>query len=358
MTNDSTLSSESLSEFVEYAESVAERYPQMDEENTKWKLVHRLLELLGWDVAFDTELEYSITIGSSSTYHVDYALFTSSSSPALFVETKGYDTTLTDNHRDQLYSYLRQTDVNWGLLTNGRSYEICRREIVDNGVQIHTLAEFDLEELPQFVDHVRLLSKEWLESGQSQENFERIIELRNAKQIFQHEKEPLAESLAGILTEAAGEAISQEAKRESTELIDRLVDRLDRRTESHQDEQPTDDSKINERTEPFWDEIERTIGIIRTEDSIELADDRSAKDNYVMFVSYLFEEGYLSRDDLPFGTGRKRYILNSEKKHKYGDDMYNPEEIVADVFLETHNNTEFKKRQIMKIGKMVRERLS
>lgn len=160
MTDDSDISSESLSEYVEYAESIIKKYPQMNEENTKWKLIHEFLECLRWDIAFDAELEYAITIGNSSTYRVDYAISGSASTPVRFVETKGYDTTLTDSHRNQLHSYLRQTDVNWGLLTNGQSYEIYRREIVNNDVQIHTVAQLGLVELPRYVDHVRLLSKE------------------------------------------------------------------------------------------------------------------------------------------------------------------------------------------------------
>jgi len=353
MTNGPNISSDSLSGFVEYAESVVERYPQMDEENTKWKLIHRFLELLGWDVAFDAELEYSISIGTSSTYHVDYALFGSSSTPVLFVETKGYDTTLTDNHREQLGSYLRQTDVNWGLLTNGHSYEIYRREIVDNGVQIHTVADLSLGDLPQFVDHVRLLSKEWLESGQSQENFERIIELREAKRTLQHEKEALAGDLAGVLTEAVGEVVSQEAKREAKELVDRLVDTLETRTESHEPRELITDIGSEVDPDIFWNEVESVVGIRRTEDSVELVDDRSAKEDYVAFVSYLFNEGYLTHDHVPFGTGRKRYVLNTEKKHKDGDDMYNPEKISDGIFLETHNNTQFKKRRIVEMGEMI-----
>ena len=209
MVDDSDVSSESLSEYVEYVDSVLDRFPQMDEENTKWKLIHTFLGYPGWDVAFDAELEYSISIGNSSTYHVDYALSGSPSTPLLFVETKGYDTALTNSHREQLYSYLRQTDVNWGLLTNGQSYEIYRREIVDNGVQIDTVARIDLEELPQYAGYIRLLSKEWLESGQSRRNFEQIREVRNARRTLQKQKESLAEDLARVLTNAVGEVVSQ-----------------------------------------------------------------------------------------------------------------------------------------------------
>lgn len=356
MTDDSGVSPESLSEYVDYADSIIERYPQMDEENTKWKLIREFLNRLGWDVAFDAELEYSISIGNSSTYHVDYALFSSSSTLLLFVETKGYDTALTEDHRGQLYSYLRQTDVNWGLLTNGRSYEIYRREIVDNGVQIRTVERLKLEELPLYADLVRLLSKKGLESGESQENFERIRDVRGAKRTLREEKETIAEDLAHTLTDAAGEVVSQEAKTEAKELIDRLVQTLETSAEerSHQTEVDGDDTERDSHS--FWNEIEDELGIRRTDESVELVDDHTAKDNFVAFVSYLFENSYLTDEDVPFGTGRKRYVLNSEKKHKDGGSMYAPEEVRDGIYLETHSNTLQKKRRIVELGEIARDR--
>ena len=357
MTDDSAISSTSLSEYVEYSESILKQYPQMNEANTKRKLIEEFLARLGWDVAFDAELEYAISIGNSSTYHVDYALSGSRSTPLLFVEAKGYDTTLTEDHREQLYSYLRQTDVNWGLLTNGQSYEIYRREIVNNGVKIHTVARLDLEELPRHAERVQLLSKEGLKSGRSQEDFERIREIRDAKRKLENEKETLAEDLAQVLTETIGEVVSQEAKTESKELIDRLVDTLEATTEGEEDEPATDSKEVQTRTETeqFWDEIEDELEIKRTEDSIELVDEHTAKDDYAAFVTYLFKRGYLTPEDVPFGPGRTRYVLNSEKKHKDGNNMYDPKEVQDGIYLETHNSTNQKKRRIVELGEIARD---
>lgn len=357
MTASSDISSDSLSEYVRYARSVVEKYPQMDEENTKWKLIREFLDILGWDVAFDAELEYSITMGNSSTYHVDYALSGSSSTPVLFVETKGYDTTLTQKHRSQLHSYLRQTDVNWGLLTNGQSYEIYRREITNNTVQIRTVAQLGLEELPQYADHVNLLSKDALESGRSQELAQRILDLRSAKRTLQDEKEEIASNLARVLTDAAGEVISQESETEAKVLVDRLVDTVENRTESQREDESSEPvPAVESESGSFWEEVEQVTGISRTENSVELVEGTTAKSDLVNFVSFSFDSNYLTQDDVPYGNGWKRYILNSENANKMGDEMSNPEKIADEVYLETHAPKKQIKQQIVELGELAKTR--
>jgi hypothetical protein len=65
---------EGIDEYVRRCQQLIESSPQMDEENTKVKLVQPFLELLGWDL-YSTEvaLEYTIPMASGNT-HVDYAL--------------------------------------------------------------------------------------------------------------------------------------------------------------------------------------------------------------------------------------------------------------------------------------------
>lgn len=333
-----------LSNFVAHVEAVTEKFPQMNEDNTKSKIIRNFLELLGWDFAFDAELEYSVPIGSKKSY-VDYSLSVDSSSPVLFVEAKGYDTSLNDGHRNQLRSYLRQTDVDWGLLTNGKSFEIYRRENVENGVKIRTVADTDLSRLPERADYVGLLSKEALESGHSQVLAQRIFEIRQARDTLQTKKEDIARQITSTLTEVAGDIVSQEAETEAKVLVDRLVSELETQTEEIETE---DSSKYNRQS--FWKVVEDQVGIKKTPDAVELVESKTAADNYVDFVRLMFDQGYLSRSDLPIESGRIRYVLNTETKHKNGDDMTNPKEVINGVYLETHQNTEDKKRKIVELG--------
>lgn len=86
--------------YVEQTESIIEASPQMDEANTKTALLRDFLELLGWEIPTNTQLEYSVK-AFGKTYKVDYALVLEGT-PVTFIEAKGIDTPLTDKHRDQL----------------------------------------------------------------------------------------------------------------------------------------------------------------------------------------------------------------------------------------------------------------
>jgi hypothetical protein len=109
-----------LAEYVEQSQSLIDASPQMDEQNTRRKLIEPLLELLGWNMLSpEVELEYSVQMGVG-TKKVDYALMLEGT-PVVFVEAKGVDSSISDSHRSQLKSYMRQTGVDWGLLTNGSS---------------------------------------------------------------------------------------------------------------------------------------------------------------------------------------------------------------------------------------------
>lgn len=341
MSSEEYVSSSELSQFVSRAQSVIEEYPQMNEDNTKSKILRGFLEELGWDIVFDAELEYQVTIGTS-TYKVDYALSANGSSPVLFVEAKGYDTSLKEKHRDQLRSYLRQTDVDWGLLSNGQRFEIYRRENVEDGVEIRTVANIQLEQLPQSTQYVGLLTKDALESGHSREMAQRIFEIERAKDDLEERKDEIAEDVTEMLTSKIGDVVAQDTKTESKEMVDRLIERLD--------EQTTDIESDRSRGESFWGEVERNIGIKRTEDSVELVDGTTATEDYINFVRFMFDHSYLSPDDLPIESGNVRYILNTENAHQDGQEMYNPKEVVDGVYLEAHQNTADKKKRIVQLG--------
>lgn len=354
------ISPSDLSEFVARVERITEKYPQMNEDNTKSKIIRDFLELLGWEIAFDAELEFRVDLGHTNNY-VDYSLSIDDSSPALLVEAKGYDTTLDGSHESQLHSYLRQTDVNWGLLTNGREYRIYRRESIDDGVAIRTVSEVSLEELPARAEYISLLSKEALQSGHSGELAQRIFEIRHARDELEDNKDDIARQITEIITDSVGDVVSQRAETEAKETVDRLIHELEDRTEQLGERQGNEQDGLGTNSESlagdasrsgadFWVAVERRTGIVLTEDTIELPDEGTATDDYVNFIQFLFDEGYLSRDHLPIESGRTRYILNTDDVHKNGTEMYNPKEVVDGVYLETHQNTDDKKRRIRQLG--------
>ncbi len=160
---------DAITEYVGRCQQLIESSPQMDEQNTKIKLVQPFLELLGWNL-YSTEvaLEYTVPMASGST-HVDYALLVGET-PVVFVEAKPVRSTLTDGNVQQLRSYMRQElDVDWGILTNGRSFEVLTKSRSRNDGEEVSVVQFDLDDLTENPGVLELLSKESIRSGKSDE---------------------------------------------------------------------------------------------------------------------------------------------------------------------------------------------
>lgn len=323
---------ESLSEFPDYARNVIDTNPQMNESNTKHKLVDPLLRLLGWDTVFDIELEYSVQMGST-TKHVDYALQLDET-PEVFVEVKGCDTNISEGHRSQLESYLKQQNVNWGLLTNGEEFEIITRDLRDGDVVTESLARFPLSEFTNHEQVIFALSKGAVHSGESTKIIDTVRERRRARRALQNNKEKLAEEITRIVSEVAGDSISQKTENHAKAFIDSLAADL-KENDAEVKAKPT---TANRDPDPVsWDAIESATGVRRDGDEVVLPEDASASEAYVSFVEYLFDMGILTASDLPLKlSGHKRYLLNTEPLHPEGESMFNGKNIGDGVFLETH----------------------
>ena len=168
-----------IDEYVQRCLQLIDSSPGMDEENTKVKLIQPFLELLGWDL-YSTEvaLEYTVPMASGST-HVDYALLVGDS-PVVFVEAKPVRAALTDSEGRQLRSYMRQAlDVDWGILTNGNSFEVLTKTQQNGGEEV-SVVQFDLDDLTANPGLLELLTKESIRSGKSDAIAEQVAQTNRA----------------------------------------------------------------------------------------------------------------------------------------------------------------------------------
>jgi hypothetical protein len=193
----------------------------MDEANTKAAVLRDFLELLGWEIPINTQLEYSVE-AFGQTYKVDYALILEET-PVAFLEAKGADTTLTGDHDEQLSSYMMNKNVNYGILSNGKQYRFFQRRVDASNVNVQKVGDVTLENLPNRLAVLQAYEKEAIESGESEKILGRINELREARRLLKEDKEELAGDLAGLLSNRISETISSLAESQSKELIDRLV---------------------------------------------------------------------------------------------------------------------------------------
>ena len=252
-----------IAEYVQRCQQLIESSPQMDEENTKVKLVQPFLELLGWDLySTEVSLEYTIPMASGST-HVDYALLVGDS-PVVFVEAKPVRSTLTEDEVRQLRSYMRQElDVDWGILTNGKSFEVLTKNRNQNGGEEVSVVQFDLDDLAKSPDVLELLTKESIRSGKSDEVAEQVAQTNRAIRYLQENED----RVTGNITEAVKNEIGDltiDLEEQSREFVQNLVSVL-REQRHFVSEEPPEESEEK-------DELEADD----TPDDIEPLEDRVA----------------------------------------------------------------------------------
>jgi predicted type IV restriction endonuclease len=245
-----------IEEYVHRCQQLIESSPQMDEENTKVKLVQPFLELLGWNL-YSTEvaLEYTIPMASGST-HVDYALLVGES-PVVFVEAKPVRSTLTDSEVQQLRSYMRQElDVDWGILTNGKSFEVLTKNHHQNGGEEVSVVQFDLDDLSESPEVLELLSKESIRSGKSDEIAEQVAETNRAIRYLQENEDSVTTSVSAAVEDEVGE-LTIDIQEQSREFVQNLVSVLREQRQFVSESPPEEPEKENEsETDDAPDEID------------------------------------------------------------------------------------------------------
>jgi predicted type IV restriction endonuclease len=340
---------DAVAEYVKDARSTIEAAPQMDEANTKAAILQEFLTLLDWEIPENTQLEYSVR-AFGQTYKVDYALVLEGT-PVAFLEAKGVDTPLNDDHEEQLSSYMSNKNVNYGILTNAEEYRFFQRRVTGSEVSVRRVGTANLETLRERSTLLEAYTKDDIESGEGREKLERINELREAQEKLETRKDDLAGELTEVLTEEVSGSIASLAESESKELIDRLIKNIEREIDSGRDE-----SRDPESTEPLQDphsdrkessDTAYRIMFLNGDDPlVEFYGDQQAE-TFVEAVDYLASEHSLvsKLGTLPYIPGRTRPIVHEETSTN-GTEMVQPREITGGYYLETNLSSVQKRREI------------
>jgi hypothetical protein len=358
-----------IDQYVQRSQQLIESSPQMDEENTKVKLIQPFLELLGWDL-YSTEvaLEYTIPMASGST-HVDYALLVGDS-PVVFVEAKPVRSTLSDNEIQQLRSYMRQElDVDWGILTNGKSFEVLTKNRHQNGGEEVSVVQFDLDDLSENPAVLGLLTKESIRSGKSSEIAEQVAETSRAIRYLRTNEDSVTESVTEAIQNEAGE-LTIDLEQQSREFIQKLVSVLQEQrqfvsdeplSESPKDTGKSQDDKKTTTSSPADEDISGQAYIIRFSDGRKIPDQKSRpqtqqKLNMGAAIDYLIEEYNLIEEiEIPHfpPKAQKNCSINTDPMHPNGEQMRSPYELVNGYFLHTSLNTRGKKSRTRDLAEKV-----
>ena len=115
-----------------------------------------------------------------------------------------------------------------------------------------------------------------------------------------------------------------------------------------QGEEPPDQQELD--SYDFWRSLEQETGIKYDLESEEVVFNENASDkqNYVSFVEFLVNSGYVTAQDMPYQTRRAQtnYVLNTEPRHADGDEMQRPAQIAENIWLETNAPKDQKKAKM------------
>jgi len=344
---------QAVREYVEHAQSIIDASPQMDEANTKAAVLRDFLDLLGWDIPANTQLEYSVK-AFGKTYKVDYALVLEGA-PVAFIEAKGVDTPLTDKHREQLAAYLKNEDVNWGVLTNGEEYEFYRRRVVDSKVNVNALADTKLQNLLERITVLRAFTKDAIQTGDSEKIATRINNLKQARSVLESEKDRLATEVTELLTDEISDAIATPAESQAKEMIDRLIQDIDTEIVSDGAVSPDDGEEV---PTPEVEDVQNVDGeyvikIMNGDTVIATLSDDNQSDAMAEAANYLIENHDLISilEPLPYVPGRKNALINDQPVHPDGKgEMRTHRGLANGYYLFTSFNKRDKKRHVQRFA--------
>jgi hypothetical protein len=319
----------------------------MDEANTKAAVLRDFLDLLSWTIPENTRLEYPVK-AFGKTYKADYALVLEGT-PVAFLEAKGVDTSLTEKHRKQLQAYLKNEDVNLGILTNGREYEFYRREIIDSKVTVNTLATATLSSLSDKMTTLSAFTKDAIQTEEWIPILDRIRALRDARTELEARKDELAGEVAHVFTEQLSDALASPAESQAKEMIDRLIRDIEREIDDGSGE-PADPEVVPDQVigRGSSDAADRYhVQLLNENKTLAEFAEAQQVDAFLHAVDNLVRNHDLISElrPLPYIPGRTRPIIN-DQTNADGKAMKQPRELSGGYYVETNLSSIQKQREL------------
>lgn len=214
--------------FVDQIKETIEKNPDMDEANTKNRIINPLLEKLGWEaIKGQVVAEYPIKF-ATSTSHVDFALLVEGS-PVVFVEAKALRTEIKPDNVRQILDYGRHKDVNWCVLTNGKELRIYNSEWFNpkSGDPSQALVEaVSIEDYVEKKGIISRISKESVESGDTRQTFKRIKHTKDTVENIKDNRSEIESRIENVLNNHVRELVKDRASQATTNFMNELIDEL------------------------------------------------------------------------------------------------------------------------------------
>jgi hypothetical protein len=145
----------------------------------------------------------------------------------------------------------QELDVDWGILTNGKSFEVLTKNRHQNGGEEVSVVQFDLDDLSENPAVLELLTKDSIRSGKSSKIAEQVAETNRAIRYLQANEDRVTESVTEAVENEVGE-LTIDLEAQSREFVQNLVSvlREQRQFVGEKSVSKTDDPGIDSTEDP------------------------------------------------------------------------------------------------------------
>lgn len=257
--------------------------------------------------------------------------------------------------------------MDWGILTNGKSFEVLTKNHRNNGGEEVSVVQFNLDDLADNPSVLELLTKESIRSGKSDEVAEQVAETNRAIRYLQENEDSLTESVSEAVEEEVGE-LTIDLEEQSREFTQNLVSVLREQRQFVSEESPSEPNKAasgaksGEKTtaSTSTDSVDGgyTIRFSDGKEIPEVEDRPQTQQKLAMgaAIDYLIEEyNLIEKIEIPHfpSQARKNCSINTDPVHPNGEEMRIPYELTNGYYLHTSLNVRGKQSRIRDLAEQV-----
>ncbi len=289
---------------------------------TRDQLINPILRQLGWNPENPEQVQPNVSMEEGVP---DYSLF-KQGKPIVFVEAKKLSADIEQREIiRQLARYSFGEGTRYGILTNGAMWMLVRSFEEGKTLSERIIWKADLESEPLTAVCRKLTTISEVKIHQIETLVKRVQILDEIWESLLSNPEGIVEGLVPVVESLVNQGYS-EHQFDIAEVEDFLWERVNELLSPSEDDPP----KTTEITSGHGD-------IRQIELPGEAFDIRNAYEILINTANWLIKNKHLTANDCPVVIGRgKRYLVNSEPKHRYGDDFRAPKKLFSGLWIETH----------------------
>ena len=213
-----------LEDYVNRVDKFKGKHPNLDQPNTKAKIIEPLLDILEWDkYSEDVVIDYKLNVGAEH-YKVDYVLQVNNN-PQILVVVKALGKEINDQETNKLIKYSKKEKCKWLIMTNGEVLEVYKPE---NGISKDQAQSkvITISNLPQYRKTLNNLTKESVKNLEDKREVKEVKNQKSKTGIKDAQKE-LTSQISELIKDRVPEDQHKKVERSTDAFIKNLIKKVE-----------------------------------------------------------------------------------------------------------------------------------